>query len=316
DGGAVALIGGVTPGEARSLAGAADAQERVMILTSATEQNLSRDSKWVYRLAASDAEAGATFATFAARRFKTRTAAILASDAAYASAVETGFEPTFTSLEGELVATLHTDAGALEATVGELVALAPDLAVLSGDAEWQRAAADELRGQGYRGHLFASRHLVHPGVTADVAPIKDLLFAHSGFDPSAQREGLQGFLDGYTTLNGSAPDAVTAQVSAEAWDALQVLHLALRDRPAMASEVRRGLRDQVKSFPGASGSLEFDDTGSVTTFPRVFSLNAEGGLRDHGAFLDQKEERIAEERRALKERLQNLQSQMRQGAGG
>ncbi|MEO1085157.1 MAG: ABC transporter substrate-binding protein, partial [Acidobacteriota bacterium] len=213
DGGAVALVGGVTPGEARGLAEAADASERVIILTSATEQHLSQDSKWVYRLASSDAEAGATFATFAARRFKTQTAAILASDAAYASAVEAGFKPTFTSLDGELIATLDADTAGLEATVGELVALAPDLAVLSGDAEWQRAAADQLRSQGFRGHLFASRHLAHPGVADAVAPIKDLLFAHSVFDPAAPREGIQGFLDGYTAHHGSAPDGMTAQVS-------------------------------------------------------------------------------------------------------
>lgn len=314
--GAVAVVGGATPHEARSLAKEADAREQVLILTSATEQSLSQNSKWVYRLAASDAETGAAFATFGARRFKTKTAVILARDAAYAAAIESGFVPTFKSLEGELLATLEAGPGELEARADELAGLSPGLAILSGDADWLRAATAQLRAAGYRGHLFASRHLAHPGVVDAVASIPGLLLAHSGLDLEAPREGAQAFLDGFTAHHGEGPAPLTAQVSAEAWDALQILALALRDRPAMASEIRRGLRDQVKSYAGASGSLEFDDTGAVTAFPRVYSLNADGGLRDHGVFLDLKEERIAEERRALKEKLESLQAEMHAQAGG
>ena len=316
DGGAVAVIGGVTPAEARSLAKTADERERVAILTSASEQALSQGSKWVYRLGASDAEAGAAFATFATQRFKNKSAALIARDAAYAGAVREGFESTFKSLGGEITVTLEGSVDEWATGMPELLEQSPDIALLAGDAAWQQQTASVLRQSGYKGVLFAGRHLVHPAIVADAAEIDDLLFAHSGFDLSAPQHGAGQFIDTFIEQFGREPSAVTAQVSAEAWDALQVLHLALADRPAMASEIRRGLRDQVKSFPGASGSLEFDESGAITSFPRVYSLTADGALQDHGELLDVQAERIADQRRALQEKLQNLQSQMQGAAAG
>lgn len=317
EGGALAVVGGVTPEESRSLAQAADAKERVAILTSASEQALSRDSKWVYRLGPSDAEAGAAFATFAAQRFKNTSAALLARDAAYAAAVRDGFESTFKSLGGEILHSFEGTVDELAAGMAEIRQSKPDFAVLAGDAAWQHQAAQALRQAGFDGVLFAGRHLAHPAVVGEAAGIDDLLFAHSGFDLSAPQHGAPDFLEAFQSQHGRAPDALTAQVAAEAWDALKVLHLALQDRTAMASEIRRGLRDKVKSYPGASGSLEFDDTGAVTSFPRVYSLTADGSLRDHGEHLDLQAQRIADQRRALQQKLQNLQAQMQgQAAGG
>ncbi|MEM6797561.1 MAG: ABC transporter substrate-binding protein, partial [Acidobacteriota bacterium] len=319
--GAVAAIGGVTPGEARTLARVAGERERVLLLPSASEASLSADSKWVYRLSASDADAGSAIASFAVRRLKAKTAAMLSADAGHAEALDTGFAPTFKSLGGKVtssasLAATRDSEGKLSAELRELVAAKPALILLSGDAAWQRRALEDLSKAGHRGHSFGVRHLAHPAAVENLPRRSRVLFAHTGFDPETASEPVQAFLEAFTSAHGDAPEPLTAQVAAEAYDTVQVLALALEDRPPLASEIRRGLRDKVKGYAGASGSKEFDDTGAVTSFPRIYSLAKDGSLRDHGAFLDERDERIAERRRKLQSDLKKLQSSMPSASGG
>ena len=88
---------------------------------------------------------------------------------------------------------------------------------------------------------------------------------------------------------------------------MMVLATAMAERPALPSEVRKGLLHDIKDYPGVTGSLQFNEARSVPKIPRVYSIAEDLSLRDHGRFLQAERERIAAEKRELIRRLGEIQ---------
>ena len=312
DGGAVAAIGGVTNSEARALAPVAIERERVLVSPSASDQKISSGSKLVYRISHSDADAGSTFATLA-KKLELESAVVLAADARYADTLEEGFGPTFGSLGGNLGDRLEADEAQLAQAVATITGSAPDLVALSGDGDWIREAVSGLRGAGYKGRLFAPQAFVNPSTLEALGgnTASTVLFAHTAFDLKKPTPEAQTFADAYRAKYGEDPSIFAA----EAYDSLKVLVTAMQDRPALPGEVRRALRDEIKSYPGVTGNLEFDGTGSVSKFPRVFGIDSQLAVYDYSDWMEQERQRIEDEKRALREKLMKIRNQASRAAG-
>ena len=297
---AVAAIGGLSAAEARALAQVADREEKVLVLPSVGDQRLTESSKHVYRISVSDAEIGSKLASFAKQDLRTQTAMVLAQDRRFADTLSEGFKPTFENLKGELLG--QVDASALGEDIApaiqEVQEKSPSAVVLNGDGPWLEATIQKLKDARFKGKILAPQSFANPSTLESMGmQARGILFAYSPIDPN--RQNSQAFIEKFEALHGKAPSLLAA----EAYDSLQVLANAAAGKPAIASEIRRGLRDAIKEFPGVTGSLEFDDTGAVQRFPRVYSLSKKLALRDHQDLIDQlrkeREDRIRELKKQL-----------------
>ena len=77
-------------------------------------------------------------------------------------------------------------------------------------------------------------------------------------------------------------------------------------RHTLATELPRGLRDEIKDFPGVTGSIQFDEKGDVTKFPRVYVIGKDLLLYDMAKQIEQRKKRAAEDRKRLEEKLREL----------
>ena len=118
------------------------------------------------------------------------------------------------------------------------------------------------------------------------------------------QEPVHSFFEAFQARFGSEPSLYAAQ----GYDTLNVLVAAFEGRPAIANTVRKGLRDGVKNLPGVTGNLQFNDTGAVSQFPRVYRVAKDLGKIDEQKFLQAERDRIEAEKQAIRDRLRQLQS--------
>ncbi len=301
DNGAVAILGGITAAEAAAMIEAAEAADRVLLSPSATASALSAESRHFYRLAPSDVVSGNTMADFAFRRLNVESAVTVAENELYSHGLEKGFRPTFEALGGEVLSTVKlADDADLPQVLADAVSQQPDAIYLAAGPATISAAIAELRGLDYEGRILTTQELASPAVvrqTGDVA--SGVLLTRSAFETNGDPGQVEGFLERFRQKYGEEPDIFAAQ----GYDALRVLVKATAGRPDLPGEVRKGLRDAVKSFAGVTGTLEFNSQGEVTKYPRVYSVAKNLSLRDHGKMLEE----IAEKRRIeIEERRQAL----------
>ncbi len=300
---AVAAIGGLSAAEARVLAQVAEAEEKILMLPSVGDQRLAESSKHVYRLSVSDAEIGSKLASFAKQDLRTKTAVVLGQDDRFTETMSEGFQPTFENLKGEVIGLIDASAqGAdLTPTIEEVRAKAPGVVVLNGDGPWLEETVQKLKDASFKGKILAPQSFANPATLESMGNrARGVLFAYTPID--ANHEPGQAFIEKYTSAHGEPP----SHLAAEGYDSLQVLANAAAGRPAIASELRRGLRDAIKEYPGVTGALEFNDHGEVQRFPRVYSLSKKLEFRDHQDLIKQLREEREARIRELKNKLNRV----------
>ena len=299
---AVAAVAAGGSLESRALVEVADQAERILMLSSAEDQELGAASPQVYRMSLSLLSEGTKMATFASRKLAADKAALVAQDERFAGSLESGFGSSFTNAGGEYLGSRVTPELDRD-TVADLRKQQCDVVALAGEGPWLAQTVVTLRGAGFKGSILAPQSFATPGNLAQLGKdAKGVIFAYTHLEAG---EAGSAFIEAFTAKYGSAPTIFAA----EAYDTLNVLLKASNDRPAIASELRRGLRDEIKSYAGASGNIEFDETGAPKKFPALYSLDNKLALRDHEVLID---ERIAA-RRAEIERIKIRLSSM--GAG-
>jgi ABC-type branched-subunit amino acid transport system substrate-binding protein len=101
--------------------------------------------------------------------------------------------------------------------------------------------------------------------------------------------------------------------AAYGYDSLQVLAAAVEGRPALASEVHKGLRDSITEFPGVTGAIQFDEKGDVQKFPRVYVIGDDLPLYDYNERIQRQQEELRRRREELRKRLEQLHEQAGEG---
>ena len=92
--------------------------------------------------------------------------------------------------------------------------------------------------------------------------------------------------------------------AAHGYDAMKILAEALRKGGTLPSDFEKGILG-ISSFPGVTGSLQFDEKGDVQKYPRVYRivdgqpLNYEEYVRDMKQAFQERLREIERRRKAL-----------------
>lgn len=304
DGRVIAAVAGLTPEEARAVAPLADELERVILSPAASDQSLSQGNRHFYRLAPSAEMIGTTVATFAANTLDLDSLVLIAENAAQDEAYGASLSATFERLQGQAVERHVGDVGA---AVSAVRSARPDAVMVAGWGDWLASTVEALRSAGYRGKIFTPESFAAPGILEDAGrDARGVMIAQTAWESGAETESVRRFFEAWNAVHEGEPGLYAAY----AWDAVQVLAAALEDRPHLPGEVRSWIRDLPDGQPGVTGHLQFDESGAATKYPRIYSVADDLELRDHGRWLEREKARIAEEKRKLRERLEETRRQI------
>ncbi|MEM1180843.1 MAG: ABC transporter substrate-binding protein [Acidobacteriota bacterium] len=304
--GAMVALGGVTTAEAKEMIGVVDRYDRILISPSASSPDLTGISRNFYRVCPSDHTAASKMAQSAAQALEIQTIVIIAEDQPYATDVQGVFSPAFEGYGGEVLETIEFPPGTsdLAALVSRAVSLNPDGVYLAGYSDGIAAMISELRSLDYTGKILTTSAFATPSAIAKVGDAaKGVFLTQTVFDTDSDHAHIKKFVEAYKAKYNETPDIYSAQ----AYDAMMVLITAVEGRPVLPGEVKKGLRDAIKDFPGVTGSIQFDEKGDVRKFPRLYVISSDGLLADYNERVRAKQDEIREKREALKRQLEELQ---------
>lgn len=306
---ALAAIGGVTSGEAKKMVEVVDRYDRILLSPTASSPDLTGISRNFYRIFPSDHTAASKMAQAAAQALKVEKVVIIAEEQPYAKGVQSVFGPAFEGYGGEVLETIGfppktTD---MDALVSRALSLEPDGVYLAGYADSISALITELRKQDYSGRIFTTSAFATSSAIAQVGDdAAGVFLTQTVFETDSDHAHIKTFVNGYREKYGEEPDIYAAH----GYDAMKVMAAALLGRPVMPNEVKKGLRDAIKDFPGVTGSIQFDDLGDVRKFPRLYvidKIDSDIMMVDYNDRVLRKQEEIKKRREALKRQLENIQ---------
>lgn len=299
--GALAVIGGVTTDEALAMVAVADRYDQVLISPSASTPELTGISKNFYRVFPSDAREGATMGNFATQKLNAEKVVILAKESAYARGIQQVFKAQFEQFGGQVLDLIEFPSvpSDLSGLVERVMTLQPDAVYLAAYAKDLAQMIKGLRALGYKGTIFTTSAFAAPESIEQVGrPAEGVFLTQAAFDPTSEDPKVRGFVQAYQTKYGVNPDLYAAH----GYDSLNVLAQAVLEGGTLPSEVWKGIRS-IRGYQGATGTIQFDERGDVQKFPRVYVVN-NGQLIDYEAEVERR-------RRALVERLRELEKQQR-----
>lgn len=312
DNGAVIAIGGVTSGEAKAMIDVVDKYDRVLISPSASSPELTGISRNFYRVYPSDHTAASKMAQSAYQDLNAETVVVIAESQPYAQGVHSVFKPAFEGYGGEVKEIIEFPPGTsdLEALVSRAVSLEPDAVYLAGYAEGIGSMIQELRERDYQGEILTTSAFATSNAIAKVGEdAAGVFLTQTVFETHSDHAHVSHFVNAYKEKYGELPDIY----SAHGYDTMMVVATAVQGRPPLAGEVKKGLRDEIKEFPGVTGSIQFDEKGDVRKYPRLYKISEDLLLVDYNEQVRKRQEEIRKKREALQRQLEELR---RKAAGG
>ncbi len=304
--GAFAVLGGTMSSEAKAMIPVADRYDRVLLSPSATSPDLSKISTNFYRIAPSDLTEGNTMADFASRALEVKRAVILAkASETFSRGIEMAFRSGLERHGGEILELIEVppNTSDLSGLIGRVITLAPDAVYLAAYESGIAAMILELRQQQFAGEILTTHAFASLSAIARVGDAAiGVYLTQSVFEPDSEHAHVQKFVTAYRERYGETPNLFAA----EGYDAMKVLAVALEARHALPGELPRGLRDEVKEFPGVTGSIQFDEGGDVRKFPRVYGIGEDLALYDYSKRVEQKRVDTINRQKELKAKLDKI----------
>lgn len=307
--GVLAAIGGVTSGEAMQMIEVVDRYDRILLSPTASGPDLTGISRNFYRIFPSDHTAAAKMAQAASQGLKVEKIVIIAEEQPYAKGIQSVFRPAFEGLGGQVLETIEfppntTDMAAL---VTRAISLEPEAVYLAGYADGISALITELKKQGFEGKLLTTSAFATSTAIAQVGDDATGVFlTQTVFETDSDHAHIKTFVNSYREKYGQEPDIYAAH----GYDAMKVMAAAIEGRPVLPNEVKKGLRDAIKDFPGVTGSIQFDDKGDVRKFPRLYVIDKIDNdilMVDYNDRVLRKQEEIKKRSEALKRQLEEIQ---------
>jgi branched-chain amino acid transport system substrate-binding protein len=305
DDGALAVIGGVKTDEALEMVPVIDRFDRVLLSPSASSPELTGISRNFLRVFPSDFLEGTKMGNFAAQTLGLKTAVILAAQSKYARGIQGIFKTEFERYGGKVLEVLEYPPGTSDFSglTDRVMTLKPDAVYLADFAQEIARMITLLRGKGFKGTILTTSAFAAPDVIEQVGKdAEGVTLTQPVFDPTSDDPKVQDFVKAYKAKYGIAPDLYAAH----GFDAMQVFVEGLVEGGWTPKDFLQGLRG-IKSFPGVTGPLQFDERGDVQKYPRVYIISG-GQLVDY-------EKAVEKRRQELLEKLHKLRNQSN-GASG
>lgn len=303
DKGCVAVIAGVSSAEAVAMVPVADDHERLLLAPAASTPQLTGISTNFFRLHPSDHAEGTRMSTLAVQKLNISKVGIVVSDSTYGRGVEEVFRDDFERLGGEVVAEVEFPPNSedLSTPVDEVLASHPEAVFISGHDMEIVGVLKVLRERKFAGQILTTSALAtQTAIDAAGDLIDGVLFSQTVFDVSSDLEPIKGFVTAYKARYGAKPDFYAAH----GYDSMLVLAEALTKWDGIPVDLWRAFAG-ISSFPGVTGSIQFNEQGDVQKYPRVFRFQ-NGVPIDFEKYLESRQEAIRERMRALAEKRRSV----------
>ena len=298
--GAQVVIGGVTSDEAAVMIEEVDEFNRILLSPSASAPELSGSSPNFYRITPSAYTEAVKMAHFARKTLKETTAVVVYEDRKFSRGIESVFSPAFEDAGGQVAAAVEipcalSEPGEWREQVREH---RPDLVYVVGYEAKVAQVIGGLKDDGYKGRILTSRAFARRSAVERLGEdAVGVMLTHSVPALDSEAERSKRFVRAYRARWGEAPGIYAAY----GYDAVHVLATAVAGRPAMASEVREGLRFAVREFPGVTGTIQFNDKGDVSKYPRVYIVGEDLALHEYESWMEARKQ-------AIRDKLHDLRS--------
>ena len=315
DQGALLAIGGVTSAEAKEMIGVADRYDRVLISPSASSPGLTGISRNFYRIFPSDFAAASKMAQFVSQDLKIEEVVVVAEEAQeYAKGLQGAFGTSFEGLGGKVleVVAYPPNTADFSGIIQRVMTLAPKAVYLATYGDDAGAMIQELRRLDYDGKILTTSAFSSPEFIAPVGEdAAGVFLTQSVFELDSDHAHIKTFVERYNAKYSKQPDIYAAH----GFDVLGVVATAVEGRPPIPSEVPKGLRDDVKDFPGVTGSIQFNEKGDVLKYPRIYIITQDLVLQDYNERVRTQQEELRKRREELKRKLDEINRQAKQISG-
>lgn len=292
DQGALAVIGGVTTAEALAMVAVADRAERILMSPSASAPELSRNSLFFFRTCPSDDLEGPQIVKILTRSPETRAVLIIQEPGPYASGLLPVVLGEMRKRNVEVCGTSPiqmTDVDWEKKLHDRITSRQPPATFVCASGGNLLAAVRALRAIQYNGLIvatsgLAAREIIRQGGAA----LEGVFFPMVAVDWIHPKEEIvKEFLTSFHSRYGVRPDIFAAQ----GYDAALAIGLAYT---ALGTRTGRDLQLRLKGLAetsGVTGSLAFDDYGSIKHFPRTYWIR-NGAVDDFEQYLEEEKKRL------------------------
>ncbi|HEX9635993.1 MAG TPA: ABC transporter substrate-binding protein [Acidobacteriota bacterium] len=265
----IAVIGGVTSGEAVAMAPKAEATKTVLISPTASTPTLSEFGEYVWRNYPSDGQFISTLAFYCRFSLRVKKVAVVAARNEYADGVREVFERKFTAAgETEMKEFLYNEgelnAGAI---IGEVKAYRPDAVLLVAYVDDQVTLLRVIQEQELKAQILASETFTVEGAHEAGPAAEGVITPQPPFDVADTNPRVKSFVTRFQEKFRHLPTVDSAQ----GYDAVRILASAL----APIGKIKHTLKDNMKGvqdFQGVAGETSFDVNGDVVKDPWLYRV--------------------------------------------
>jgi len=257
------FIGPYSSSEALAVAPVAKRNDAIILSPGATSPDLSDTGPYFSRIIASDYYDASVMASFARDSLDAQMAGLVYINNDYGVGIKNSFQEHFSNFGGEVTYTAGFDSGTSDfrTILERLNQEPPDLVLLIGFSEMgfflRQMGELGLSFQILSSGLFENPKIVETaGRFANGVYYTMPYFSPKGGSSTIEKTFNQAFEEKY-------PDQSPAIEHGLGYDALNVYLEALRESDGSLKGVKEAITS-LESFPGAAGSLTFDDNGNVT----------------------------------------------------
>jgi len=307
DQGVMAIIGGVTSDEALAMVPVAEREDRVLLSPSASSPELTGISANFYRIYPSDFLEGTKMGNFATQTLSLESAVILASEGRYAKGVQQIFQAEFIRNGGVVEELMEFPVGTTDFSglLDRIQTLKPQAVYLAGFAAELAPMIRGLRERGFEGSVLTTSAFAAVGaLEATGEAAAGVFLTQTVFEEDSEDPAVIAFMEAFHAMHGHAPDVFAAH----GYDSLKVLVAGLSKGVRGPMDMWKGLRG-ISSFPGVTGTIQFDERGDVQKFPRVYVVDSNLHLLNY-------EREVERRRKALLERLRQLDRDRKSASAG
>lgn len=313
--GALLALGGVTSAEAKEMVTVAETYDRALISPSASSPELTGISRNFYRIFPSDFAAASKMAQFLSQDLKINQVVVVAETQEYARGIQGAFSSAFEGYEGEILEVVEFPANTSDFSglMARVTTLNPKAVYLAAYGEEIGSMVQELRRAKYPGKILTTSAFASPSFIAPVGEdAVGVILTQSVFELDSDFAHIKTFREGFVSKFGQDPDIY----SAHGYDAMKVVERALQGRPALTTEVPKGLREGIIDFPGVTGTIQFNEKGDVQRYPRIYIIGKDSLLQDYNERVRQQQDEIRRKREELKRRLDEINKNAKEMADG